>query len=76
VPDKEPAWEIVVDRELCLGSGMCIVYAPGTFAHDEEAKAIVVDVKGDPIEAIRTAVEACPVGALSLRAREARQEEA
>jgi ferredoxin len=48
---------------------MCIVYAPGTFAHDAEAKAIVVDTEGDPVEAIRTAVEACPVGALSLRLR-------
>ncbi len=35
------AWTIVVDRELCMGSGMCIVYAPGTFAHDDETKAVV-----------------------------------
>jgi ferredoxin len=53
---------------------MCIVYAPGTFAHDAEVKAIVVDPEGDPYEAIRTAVEACPVGALSLRPREAEGE--
>ena len=24
-----------------MGSGMCIVYAPGTFAHDDETKAVV-----------------------------------
>ena len=58
--------EIVVDRELCMGSGMCIVYASGTFAHDEETKAIVVDPAGDPIEAIRNAVQACPTSALRL----------
>ena len=69
MPDEGPAWAIAVDRELCLGSGMCIVYAPGTFAHDAEAKAIVVDAEGDPLDAIRVAVEACPVGALSLRLR-------
>ena len=45
---------------------MCLVYAPGTFEHDEHTKAIVVDPAGDTIEAIRTAVEACPTGALSL----------
>jgi ferredoxin len=45
---------------------MCLVYAPGTFEHDDEAKAIVVDAQGDPIEAIRTAVEGCPTSALSL----------
>jgi ferredoxin len=49
-----------------MGSGMCIVYAPGTFAHDDEVKAIVVDPMGDAIDTIRIAVEACPTGALSL----------
>jgi ferredoxin len=57
---------IVIDRDVCMGSGMCIVYAPGTFAHDEQAKAIVVDAAGDPLDAIRVAVEACPTGALTL----------
>jgi ferredoxin len=59
-------WTITVDRERCMGSGMCIVYAPGTFAHDDQAKAIVVDPAGDAIDAIRTAVEACPTSALRL----------
>ena len=46
MPDPERTPTIVVDRELCMGSGMCIVYAPGTFAHDDETKAIVVDPDG------------------------------
>lgn len=58
--------KVTVDRELCLGSGMCIVYAPHTFAHDEHTKATVVDPRGDPIDAIRNAVEACPTSALQL----------
>jgi ferredoxin len=57
---------ITVDRERCMGSGMCVVYAPGTFAHDDQAKAIVVDPAGDAIDMIRTAVEACPTSALRL----------
>jgi len=57
---------VVVDRELCVGSGMCVVYAPATFTHDEQAKAVVLDPPGDPVEAIGTAVEACPTGALRL----------
>ena len=61
---------IVVDRDLCMGSGMCIVYAPGTFAHDEETKAVVVDTMGDSIDAVRTAVEACPTGALRVTSEE------
>ncbi|GAA2121042.1 ferredoxin [Actinomadura napierensis] len=57
---------VAVDRELCLGSGMCLVYAPGTFAHDDQAKAIVRDPAGDPADVVETAVEACPTGALRL----------
>jgi ferredoxin len=59
-------WSIEVDRDRCMGSGLCVMYAPGTFEHDEQAKATVVDPTGDPIDAIRTAVEACPVRALQL----------
>jgi ferredoxin len=57
---------ISVDRDRCMGSGMCIVFAPATFAHDDEAKAVVVDAGGDPAESVRAAVEGCPTGALQL----------
>ena len=57
---------MVVDREACMGSGMCIVYAPGTFSHDDEAKAVAADPPADPVDAVRSAVDACPMGALSL----------
>jgi ferredoxin len=66
VPEEVPRWTIEVDREVCMGSGMCIMYAPGTFVHDDETKAVVVDPRGDPEESIRIAVEACPTGALRL----------
>ncbi|GAA2445919.1 hypothetical protein GCM10010191_73580 [Actinomadura vinacea] len=65
-PQNDDAPTIEVDRELCLGSGMCVVYAPGTFAHDDEAKAVVVDPAADPPDALRTVVDACPTGALRL----------
>lgn len=57
---------ITIDRDLCMGSGMCIVYAPETFAHDDESKAVVVHPHGDPIEQIRTAADACPMGAIKV----------
>ncbi|MGH3971253.1 MAG: ferredoxin [Mycobacterium sp.] len=61
--------EIHADRECCMGSGMCSVYAPGTFTQDAEAKVVVIDPAGDPIEAIQAAVEACPTGALQLTSK-------
>lgn len=59
---------ITIDRERCIGSGMCMVYAPATFAHDDEAKAVVVDPSGDGPDAVMTALEACPTRALRMEA--------
>jgi ferredoxin len=66
VPEEARRASISVDRAICIGSGVCIAYAPGTFAHDEETRAVIIDAAGDAIESIRTAVEACPTGALTL----------
>ena len=63
--DRRPSG-IAVDRALCMGSGMCIMYAANTFAHDDETKAVVVDIYGDSIDALQNAVEACPTGAVTL----------
>ena len=49
-----------------MGSGVCVVYAASTVTQDSESKAVLVDQVADSIEQIRTAVEACPTGALSL----------
>jgi ferredoxin len=66
VPDQAGPLSISIDRDVCIGSGMCIMYAPGTFAQDEQTKAVVTDPDGDPVESIRIAVEACPTGALRI----------
>jgi len=48
-----------------MSSGLCIVYAPGTFAHDGESKAVVIDPRGDPDDGVRAAIDACPMGAIT-----------
>lgn len=58
-------WTVTVDRDRCLGSGVCVLYAPDTFTHDDDAKAVVV-AHGDPLDAVRTAVEGCPTQALHV----------
>jgi ferredoxin len=58
--------KVTIDRELCMGSGMCVLYAPGTFAHDDQAKAVVLDPSTDEPEAVRTARGACPVSAITI----------
>ncbi len=60
------SWTIEVDRETCIGSGVCLVYAAGTFVHDDEAKAVVIDSPTDDLESIQNAVQGCPTRALRL----------
>jgi ferredoxin len=57
---------ITVDRQLCMGSGVCVAFAPATFAHDDDTKAVVVDPAGDPMTDIKAAAEGCPTGAITL----------
>ncbi|RBY84375.1 ferredoxin [Blastococcus sp. TF02A-26] len=67
MPDEaSPGPAVAIDREACLGTGLCIVYAPRTFAHDDETKAVLQDPPHDDPDDVRTAVEACPMGALAL----------
>jgi ferredoxin len=56
--------DVRIERELCTGSGVCIAYAPATFAHDAETKAVVLDPAGDSGAAVRAAAEGCPTGAI------------
>ncbi len=69
MPDALP-WLVVVDREACMGSGLCLVYAPHSFAHDDEAKAVFQQPPGDSLDAVQSALEACPMGALTLVSEE------
>jgi ferredoxin len=60
-------WAVAVDRDLCMGSGLCMVYAPDTFDIDDEARSFVKDRAGGTIEQVRAAVEACPTRALRMK---------
>ncbi len=59
-------WKIEIDRETCMGSGMCCIYAPNTFDVDDETHSIVKDPRGDDIAQIRNAIESCPTRSLRL----------
>ena len=59
-------WTLEVDRDACMGSGTCLVYAPGALALDATGKATVLPDPTDDLDALRTAVEACPTNALRL----------
>ena len=61
-PVPEPAGlpAISIDRDVCMGSGLCLVYAAAPSPTTARRRPCVVDPVGDSIESIRIAVEACP----------------
>ncbi len=66
VEETVGGWEVEVDRDVCMGSGLCVVYAPETFDMDDEARSFVRDPAGGTLDQVRAAVEACPTRALRL----------
>lgn len=60
---------LTVDREVCVGAGMCVLTAPGVFDQDDEeglVTQLVADPVGQDAEAVEKAVGLCPSGALRL----------
>jgi ferredoxin len=57
---------IEIDRDVCIGTENCSRYAPATFDVDDEGKVVQIGTGADSDDAIHTAVESCPTGALSI----------
>jgi ferredoxin len=60
------SWTVTVDRDLCTSYGVCTLYAAGTFTHDDDAKAVVIDPSTDTLDAVRAAAGGCPTGAITI----------
>ena len=58
--------KICIDREQCIGDGLCVNEAPETFELDDDQKAFVLDGPGDDLEYILTAVRCCPLDIITL----------
>lgn len=65
--------KVVVDKNLCIGSGACEATAPKVFKVNNEGKAEVIDKKGDTDENILAAAKACPVLAIIVYDEEGKQ---
>ncbi|MGD2104907.1 MAG: ferredoxin [Anaerolineae bacterium] len=62
-----------VDRDLCIGSAMCVATAPDVFELDDEGLSRVVDPDAGNEELLRDAAEGCPVQAVILEDDEGNQ---
>ncbi len=58
--------KITVDRDTCIGDGLCCDDAPGTFEMDDEQKATVKNPVTDDKDTIIQAASSCPVDAIKV----------
>ena len=65
--------KVRVDRDLCIGVGNCVAYAPAVFVLDEENKAVVLDSSSVDDNTLLEAAESCPVSAIIVEDDEGRQ---
>ncbi len=59
---------VQVDRERCVGSGVCESLAPDVFEVDDDGLLMVhrEEPDADQLEDVRDAVQQCPARALAL----------
>ena len=57
---------ISVDHDRCVGSQLCIQFAPDVFALDENGQSIAFNPDGDTAAQILEAAEQCPMEAITV----------
>jgi ferredoxin len=65
--DPPVGLEVVVDRDLCMGSGNCVYEAPGVFELDDDSIATVVDPDATSEDKVLAAARKCPTHAITVR---------
>ena len=65
--------KVRVDRELCIGVGNCVAFAPTVFMLDEERKAVVLDPSSVDEFTLLEAAKSCPESAIILEDDEGHQ---
>jgi ferredoxin len=58
--------DVEVDRDVCIGAGMCVMNAPEVFDQDDEGIVVVLvpEVPAEHAAAAARAVASCPSGEL------------
>lgn len=59
--------KVTVDKKKCIGCGLCVSLADKSFRlNEKEFKAEVVEPVGDGQDKIQSAIESCPVSAITI----------
>ncbi len=61
-------WKVTVDRDACIGDGICASLCPDVFEMDDEGKSKVIkEVIGEDLhDCVQEAVDSCPVSCITL----------
>jgi len=65
--------QVRVDRDLCIGVGNCVAFAPTVFKLDEENKAVVLNPSSVDNDTLLEAAESCPEQAIIIENDEGHQ---
>jgi ferredoxin len=57
-----------VDKDICIGCGLCTDICPDVFSMDDDGKAIATDdeIPEDSIDSAKDAESQCPVEAIKV----------
>ncbi|NMB27312.1 MAG: ferredoxin [Tissierellia bacterium] len=57
-----------VDKEICIGCGLCPSICPEVFSMDDDGLAVAIDEEIDDnlIDSAKEAEESCPVDAITV----------
>jgi ferredoxin len=58
--------EVVADRDVCIGAGMCVYADEDVFDQDDDGLVVLRVARPADGEGVRRAVQTCPSGALRL----------
>lgn len=58
----------VVDKDLCIGCGLCPSICPEVFSMDDDGLAVAIDEELDEsvIDSAKEAEDSCPVDAITV----------
>jgi ferredoxin len=65
--------KVKVDRDLCIGVGNCVAFAPSVFALDADNKAVVLDPSSVDEFTLLEAAKSCPEQAIVIEDDEGQQ---
>lgn len=59
-------WDVTIDRQICVGSGLCAATAPAEFDLDERGQGHPRGRTLVASESVRDAAESCPAEAIAI----------